>query len=300
MDERTALVALLLRSQSGWRDVVAEVLEAGSARTVLSAHDGGQQALFSVEESPGDELVEAEKLITACEKDGVGVHGFLDSSYPAQLRQVHEMPPVVFTRGQRAADQRAIAVVGSRRASDHGLSTARRIAECLVGLGVTVVSGLAEGIDTAAHTAALGAGGRTVAVLGTGINRVYPTRNRELQETIAQRGLVLSQFLPDAPPSKHSFPMRNAVMSGYAAATVIVQAGERSGARTQARFALRHGRPVIFPQELLVNQWAQEFAQHPGVHVVAGLSELATTVEQVIHEPVAPQEGQLQTADIAW
>src|SRR5699024_12355289 len=108
--------------------------------------------------------------------------------------------------------------------------------------------GLAEGVDSAAHRAALDCGGRTVAVLGTGINRCYPRQHKELQEEVAKRGLLLSQFLPDAPPTKTSFPMRNAVMRGYAAATIVVEAGEYSGARIQARYALAHGRPLFFHQ----------------------------------------------------
>ncbi len=101
--------------------------------------------------------------------------------------------------------------------------------------GITVISGLAAGIDTAAHVAALDAGGRTVAVLGTGINRVYPAANRELQERIACEGLVLSQFWPDAAATKKSFPLRNATMSGYGRVTIVGEAGETSGARIQAR-----------------------------------------------------------------
>ncbi|WP_196449157.1 DNA-processing protein DprA [Planomonospora sp. ID82291] len=143
----------------------------------------------------------------------------------------------MFSRGALLEDRRAIAVVGTRQASEQGLRIASAVARELALNKVTVVSGLARGIDIAVHRAALEAGGRTVAVIGTGINRFYPSENRALQQRIAQEGAVVSQFWPDAPPSKQSFPMRNAVMSGYAAATVVVEAPWKSGARIQARLA---------------------------------------------------------------
>jgi DNA processing protein len=133
------------------------------------------------------------------------------------------------------------------------------IARALVARKMTVVSGLARGIDTAAHRAALDAGGRTVAVIGTGIGRAYPAENHALQDEIASRGLVLSQFWPDASPDKRSFPMRNATMSGYGLATVVVEAGEKSGARIQARVAVEHGRQVILTDRVVArNTWARE------------------------------------------
>ncbi|MBB5821673.1 DNA protecting protein DprA [Streptosporangium becharense] len=149
---------------------------------------------------------------------------------------------------------------------------------------VTVVSGLAKGIDTAAHRAALEAGGRTAAVIGTGINRFYPGENRTLQQWIAHEGAVISQFWPDAPPVKQSFPMRNAVMSGYAAAPVVVEAPWKSGARIQARLALEHGRSVVMPDQLLEHDWTREYAEKPGVYVASSLEELLSVVEQSISD----------------
>ncbi|MEV6480622.1 DNA-processing protein DprA [Streptomyces sp. NPDC051576] len=119
-----------------------------------------------------------------------------------------------------------------------GIARTRAIAGGLAERGATVVSGLAAGIDTAAHGATLAVACRTVAVIGTGLRRSYPVQNARLQQEIAERGLLLSQFRPDASPSKASFPMRNAVMGGYSLAAVVVEAAYRSGARVQARFAL--------------------------------------------------------------
>jgi DNA processing protein len=128
-------------------------------------------------------------------------------------------------------------------------------------------------------------------VIGTGINRSYPAANAELQRRIAAEGLVLSQFWPDAPPTKTSFPMRNAIMSGYAAATVVVEAAYRSGARMQARLALEHGRPVVLPRQLLAHDWARGYAQRPGVHVVDDVDDLLATVEGLAEQMVPGPEA---------
>jgi DNA processing protein len=162
------------------------------------------------------------------------------------------------------------------------------IARALAGQGVTVIAGLALGIDTAAHRAALVAGGRTVAIIGTGINRVYPAENRALYEEIAARGLLLSQFWPDAPAQRHTFLMRNATMSGYGLATVVVEAGEHSGARAQARIAVEHGRPVILT-DLVVqrNEWARSLVTRPGVHVADSLDTVTATVGKLIADSAA-------------
>jgi DNA processing protein len=192
------------------------------------------------------------------------------------------MPPVLFTRGRPEPDTHAVAVVGSRSASDTGLRIARAVSTSLADRGVTVVSGLAKGIDTAAHEAALEAGGRTVAVIGTGIRQAYPASNRGLQQRIAEAGLLISQFWPEAGPAKHQFPMRNAVMSGYAAATIVVEAGPTSGARIQARLALEHGRPVLLTSQVMDQEWAQAIAGRPGVQVVHSTTDLLDVVDDIL------------------
>ena len=157
------------------------------------------------------------------------------------------------------------------------------LARALTARGMTVVSGLARGIDTAAHRAALDAGGRTVAVIGTGIGGVYPAENRGLQRQIASRGLVLSQFWPDAPAGKHTFLMRNATMSGYGLATVVIEAGETSGARAQARTAVEHGRQVILTNQVVAqNQWAQRLIGRSGVHIASSVDDVMHIVEQAV------------------
>jgi DNA protecting protein DprA len=158
---------------------------------------------------------------------------------PPTLRLIYNLPPFLFIRGAITdADLRSVAVVGIRTASADGISRAGQLARLLAGEDVTVVSGLARGIDTAAHTAALEAGGRTIAVIGTGINRYYPAENRALADQITKRGAVASQFWPDSPPTTYTFPRRNITMSGIAQGTVVIEASSTSGAKMQARLAL--------------------------------------------------------------
>ena len=199
---------------------------------------------------------------------------------------IHQHPPVLFTRG--TADERdgtSVAVVGTRQPTPQGIHQARQIAAGLAANGIPVISGLAAGIDTAAHTAALAAGGRTVAVIGTGIDRTYPAQNAALQEEIAAKGMVISQFLPGSPPTKASFPMRNAVMSGYALATVVIEAAYRSGARIQARLALQHGRHVFLMRSLLEHDWARDYAERPGVTVVESADDVFAGLQRLASEP---------------
>lgn len=282
MTERAALVALLRQPGLSWSEITHEIQESGSALAVLDRVAGQVETLFADTRSVEPLLTTAAAELYAWQAEGITVRAFYDDDYPAQLRDIREMPPLIFTRGDLRADPRAIAVVGSREASDRGLEIARSVATSLANQRVTVVSGLAKGVDTAAHTAALDAAGRTVAVIGTGIRRCYPAANQPLQECIARDGLVLSQFWPEAAPAKQSFPMRNAVMSGYAAATVVVEAGDRSGARIQARLALQHGRPVVLTSQVMQHEWARSFAERPGVHVASSTVELLEVVDDIL------------------
>ncbi|MEU7959580.1 DNA-processing protein DprA [Micromonospora humida] len=282
MIERAALVALLRRPQASWSETALDIQENGSAKAVLDRTVGHCDTLFPQAESTTDLIDTATAEIGGWQTEGIGVHAFFDATYPAQLLGIREMPPLLFSRGDLRVHDRAVAVVGSRKASSDGLRIARAVATTLAGRGVTVVSGLASGIDTAAHSAALEAGGRTVAVIGTGIRRYYPAENRRLQDHIADVGLVISQFWPDAPPSRQSFPLRNAIMSGYAVATVVIEAGETSGARIQARLALQHGRPVVLTGQVMRCDWAKAFAENPGVYVVHGTAQLLEAVDDIL------------------
>jgi len=281
--EAAALIALLRAGARPWTEYADLVEEAGSAVAVLDReHDAVPATLFGGEERPSERLEEIVAEIEVWEAEGMRLRTVLDPSYPDNLRGVHDRPPFVFIAGALAPDDaRAIAVVGSRVASEHGVWAARAIAEHLVDQKYTVVSGLAAGIDNAAHTAALARGGRTLAVIGTGLRRCYPPQHAELQRRIAAECAVISQFWPDSPPSRRSFPMRNAVMSGLSLATVVVEASLTSGSRIQARLALDHGRPVFLLESVLEHEWARECAARPGARVIRSPDEITTIVERL-------------------
>lgn len=283
-EEQAALVALLQVRPEGlsWAEIATEVLASGSALEVW--HRLVAAPLVHPPGAP-DPLESAAQDISLWAGQGSTLVTILDGDYPVRLRGIHQAPPILFARGVLSPDDPAVSVVGSRQATDRGLAIAAGVARGLASRGITVVAGLALGIDSTAHRTALAEGARTVAVIGTGINKAYPAENRDLHEEIASHGLLLSQFWPDAPPRKQNFLMRNATMSGYGLATVVVEAGERSGARAQARMAVEHGRPVILT-DLVVqrNKWAQALVGRPGMYVATRLRSVLDVVDQLMTE----------------
>lgn len=256
--------ALELAASGGIEDLDAAWLAAAGDRVVKSGSiDRWRQRLADLE-------VQGIELVTVC-----------DATYPSNLRMVTDRPPLLFVRGALVpSDDRAIAVVGTRKPSETGAATAYSIASELADRRVTVVSGLAEGIDTAAHRGALDAGGRTIAVFGTGIATVYPRSNRELAARVADSGACVSQFLPDMRGTRWSFPVRNVVTSALSIGTVVVEAGETSGARIQAQDALRHAKRLFLIRSLVSTQdWASEMAGREGVSVVDDLDDVMAAIE---------------------
>ena len=176
---------------------------------------------------------------------GFGIITLTDSDYPHLLREIPDPPPFLFVSGSLQDDPKPLAVVGSRNATRYGISTTRKLCADLASLGFTIVSGMAKGIDTAAHEGALMGAGRTIAVLGSGLENIYPTENRKLAGRIVQNGAVVSEFSPLAGPDAHHFPVRNRIISGIAYGTVIVEATRRSGSLITARLAAEQGRDVF-------------------------------------------------------
>jgi DNA processing protein len=168
------------------------------------------------------------------------------SEYPVHLRRIHDPPPVLYALGDLAAEEpRVIAVVGSRRATPYGAATAARLARELTGAGFVVVSGMARGIDAAAHRGAMAGGGRTLAVLGCGVDVSYPPEMRALKEQVKAHGAVLSELPLGAPPDAHHFPIRNRIISGMSLGVLVVEATAESGSLITARLALEQGREVF-------------------------------------------------------
>jgi DNA processing protein len=286
--ETAAVLALMARRDSGlpWNRLAGAIEEEGSALRLLELLQLGEAARIA-EDSPVS-LDSYENQVQSWEEEGIRLVTVLDAWYPVNLRMVHDRPPSLFVKGDlEDSDQRSVAVVGTRRASEKGLAQARAIASGLVEAGYVVVSGLAAGVDTAAHTAALEAGGRTVAVIGTGLHEYFPPENRELQDRVSREHAVLSQFLPDQGPRRWTFPQRNAVMSGFARATVVIEASQTSGARMQARLALEHGRPVFLLESLLGHQWAQSYRDRSGVYVIHGSDEIVAHLDRLYSDRLA-------------
>jgi DNA processing protein len=177
----------------------------------------------------------------------VRIVGWDEPDFPRLLRRIFDPPPVLYLRGSLDGeeDERSVAVVGARAATPTGLALARAMARDLAAAGATIVSGLARGIDTAAHQGALDAGGRTVAVLGCGIDRVYPAENAALARRIAERGAIVSEFPLGTPPLPPHFPRRNRVIAGWSRGVVVVEAARRSGALNTAHTAVDEGRDVM-------------------------------------------------------
>ncbi|HEY3344654.1 MAG TPA: DNA-processing protein DprA, partial [Anaerolineaceae bacterium] len=193
-----------------------------------------------------------------------------DEGYPARLKQIDQAPPVLYVRGQLLSeDGWAVAIVGTRRVTVYGRQVTEEIATCLAANGVVVVSGLARGVDAIAHDAALNAGGRTYAVLGSGVDRIYPPENTRLAERITGQGALISDYAPGTPPDGVNFPPRNRIISGLSTAVVVIEAGETSGALITASFAGEQGRDVYAvpgnihaPQSIGANRLIQQGA-HP-------------------------------------
>jgi len=190
--------------------------------------------------------VDAELELRIAADHGIDVLTEADAAYPRPLRQIHDPPGVLFRRGQGLAqDELAVAIVGTRHATRYGLAQAERLAGSLARTGFTVVSGLARGIDAAAHRGALAAGGRTIAVLGSGLLEIYPPEHLTLAEEVAACGYVISESPPRMKPLSGAFPQRNRIISGLSLGTIVVEAPDRSGSLITARHAYEQGREVF-------------------------------------------------------
>ena len=223
---------------------------------------------------------------------GAAILTYQDPGYPQRLLTIYDYPPLLYVRGRLTeADELAVAVVGSRRASSYGRKVAQNIAAGLAQRGVTVISGLARGVDSVAHRGVLAVGGRTVAVLGSGIDVIYPAENKALAGQIVQNGAVISEFPPGSEPEAGHFPRRNRIISGLSMGVVVVEARVRSGALLTARFALDQNREVFaVPGNI-------DFAGSQGPHhLIQDGAKLVRNVQDILDE--LPVPGRVEQAGL--
>jgi DNA processing protein len=252
MDCREAFVALNMIEGLGPVRVRQLLDRFGDSAAILKASGAQLQQVHGIGPEVSEAIVHWEKSVDLdaelkrVEQSGCRIVIQSDENYPPLLKQIYDPPVLLYVRGDLAVkDKNAVAMVGSRMTTHYGIEVARKLAYQLAYTGVTVVSGGARGIDTAAHQGALGAKGRTIAVLGTGINLVFPAENAELFERIAAQGAVITQFPFNRKADKQSFPIRNRIVAGMTLGTVVVEANLTSGALITAGMAVEYGRQVF-------------------------------------------------------
>jgi DNA processing protein len=227
---------------------------------------------------------EVEQEVQRAGRAGVKIIPFGSGIYPARLRSIADPPPCLYVKGEiRQEDDKAVAVIGTRSASHYGRRVARDLCRGLASLGFTVVSGMARGIDGVAHDAALNSGGRTIAVLGSGVDRAYPPEHQKLYHRISEQGAVISELPLGAPPLAFNFPARNRLISGLSAGVVVVEATEKSGSLITAAVALEQGREVFaVPGEVGSSR------SRGGHRLIRQGAKLVENVDDILEE-IAPQ-----------
>ncbi|MCB1232650.1 MAG: DNA-processing protein DprA [Verrucomicrobiae bacterium] len=278
----------------------------GNPERILSASGSELKSVPGIGSEMADSIRDWENLVDVAEEQrrmaehGIGLLTIEDDAYPPALREIHDPPHLLYIKGEiLERDRYAIAVVGSRRVTHYGREAAQRLSFQLAHAGVTILSGLARGIDTAAHEAALAAGGRTIAVLGSGIGHLYPPENAALAEKIAENGAVISEFPVLYVPDRQSFPLRNRIVSGMSRGILVVEAPARSGALITANQAMEQGRnvyavpgPIDRPTSEGCNRLIQD-----GAKLVIDSRDVLDEMEMLL--PPSPRQGELELPDAA-
>ncbi|MBN8580102.1 MAG: DNA-processing protein DprA [Anaerolineae bacterium] len=251
------LVAYFGDLASAWNADASQLMEAGLSAKLAEKVLGAKKQ------------IDLDQVWAKIEAQGIQILTWADESYPSRLREIDQPPPILYLRGEYVDDDVfAVAIVGTRKVTPYGRQVTEEIASFLAGNGITVVSGLARGVDAIAHQAALKAGGRTLAVLGSGVDKIYPPEHRGLAEQIMARGAVISDYAVGTPPDASNFPPRNRIISGLSLAVVVIEAAETSGALITAEFAADQGREIfavpgsiLAPQSKGTNRLIQKGAQ---------------------------------------
>jgi DNA processing protein len=273
-DLRAALVLSGLRGITP-RKLIAVAAERGSASATLAAIRRGSAG--SENDRAFARTVDGEEISAAVDSCGARIVPWGSAEYPAQLVNIHDPPAVLYVIGRPAPDPtRAVAVVGARRCTELGRELGASIGRALALAGVVVVSGAARGIDTAAHDGALDAGGTTLAVMGCGIDTVYPAGSRALVRRIGATGTVLSEYPPGTPPVQRNFPARNRIVAGLCGATVVVEGAKGSGSMISAEHAMEFGRDVYAVPGAVTNPLAEVPLQliRDGATMIRGAEDL--------------------------
>ena len=309
-NELSALLQLLSVSGIGPARVRALV---GHFRSAAAARAASVPALCQVEGIEktlaenirhADNVAWAQQQIELSERHQCHLVTFWDSEFPTLLKKIYDPPVLLFVKGDlRAADESAMAVVGTRAPTEYGKLVAEKLTAALCGRRLTIVSGLARGIDTVAHQTALKSGGRTLAVLGAGLDNIYPPENRRLAQEIASHGVLISEYFFGTKPDAVNFPRRNRLISGLSYGTLVIEAGETSGALITAQAALEQGREVfavpgsVFsPKSLGPHRLIQD-----GAKLVLGIDDIMAELPQQLdifdHAPPAAPAVALTEAE---
>jgi DNA processing protein len=228
------LVAYFGNLESAWQANAHELAEAGLGAKLVERIVGARKD------------INLNQVWSSIEAQGIKILTWADEEYPNRLREIDQPPPILYVRGEYLQDDLfAVAIVGTRKVTPYGRQVTEDIASFLASNGITVVSGLARGVDAIAHQTALKAGGRTIAILGSGVDKIYPPEHRALAEEMMHRGAVISDYAVGTPPDASNFPPRNRIISGLSLAIVVIEAAETSGALITAEFAAEQGREVF-------------------------------------------------------
>ena len=238
------LVAYFGDLESAWNADDASLTEAGLGAKLIERVNIARQG------------VSLDKVWEKIESQGIKILTWGDHEYPSRLKEIDQPPPVLYIRGEYLPDDLfAVAIVGTRKVTPYGRQVTEEIASYLAANGMTVVSGLARGVDAIAHQSALRAGGRTIGILGSGVDKIYPPEHRGLADQMMERGAIISDYAVSTPPEASNFPPRNRIISGLSLAVVVIEAAETSGALITAEFAAEQGREVFaVPGSILAPQ----------------------------------------------
>jgi DNA processing protein len=300
-DEAASELLLVLVPGVGPRVRKSLVAHFGSAAAVLAAAISDLRAVPGIGTKISQAIVAARREVDVaaelelCQQNGVALVTASQAEYPQPLKTIHDPPGVLFVRGEiLPVDGLAVAIVGTRHATPYGLAQAERLAGGLARAGYTIVSGLARGIDAAAHRGAIKAGGRTLAVLGSGVLNVYPPEHGKLAEEITAQGAVISENPPRSPPLAGAFPQRNRIVTGLSQGVIVVEAADRSGALISARHANEQGRTVFAVPGRVDSRMSK------GCHaLIRDGAKLVETIDDVLEElgPLATPTKALASPD---